>query len=71
MPLVSLATPEAFARLEVADGFMPYMAEVDVDNCFYRLRNDHALVRFSAYLLFVPIKPTYIRCAGSSLMGRI
>ncbi len=45
-PGVALATPEAFARLEVADGVTPYMAEVDVDNCFYRLRIDHDLGRF-------------------------
>ena len=45
-PGVALATPEALARLEVADGVTPYMAEVDVDNCFYRLRIDHDLGRF-------------------------
>ena len=45
-PGVALATPEALARLEVADDVTPYMAEVDVDNCFYRLRIDHDLGRF-------------------------
>ena len=34
-PGVARATPEAFARLEVADGVTPYMAEVDVDTTAY------------------------------------
>ena len=45
-PGVSLATPEAFARLEVTEDIRPWMATVDVENCFYRMRIDHGLGRY-------------------------
>jgi hypothetical protein len=37
-PGVSLATPEALSKIEVAEDELVFVASVDVSNCFHRLR---------------------------------
>ena len=51
-PGVVLAGPEVFANLEVEGGQDWFMAEVDVDNFYHRLRIDDSLGR---YFCFPPV----------------
>ena len=45
-PGVSLATPESFSQLECEPGLRLFAAEIDVDNCFHRLRIREDLGRY-------------------------
>ncbi len=70
-PGVDLATPEALARLEVADGVTPYMAEVMSTTVSIGCASTMTSGASSAYRLFVPRKLGYIWCAEKALIDLI